>query len=615
MNTLIKHYLLLAPLACMTANAWADDFSYTYNYSTPLVSQAGSNYTPTDGCQVVASADNKFFTLAQYGNVANTSSVSFYGCEIASPAAALYDGTSYNHAIVLTKHDAKGNVIWQINSTEGDATGGSVVVPLSDGGCALALKLRYENTSEYKSNILLNIADASGNKTKLTADFSDNMFTDNNFHRAYYPALVRIDANGKVTNYKIFDTDHTAAANAKSTYSYGTTDGFALNDACADADDNIYIAGYLRSNMLIGSNTVEAHNVSSWNGDTQSACGSAYLIKFDSDLNYTSHITSVSSATNDQIGNITYADGNIYVVGQTTARTSLSFAGQSDTSADASPESKTEMWVASVAATDLKGNYLRIYPTVATATNAIHLRCIATQGNYIYVSGAVQKGGFTLDNGTNVAPEKITYSSFVGKIDISNGALQNTYILNGSISEFSAVAPNTDGTLFAFGYDWATATTTGNAVNLYQFTSDLELSNTVNIYNQKAMPVTYDMARIADDYVFLSRMGKSAKPTLLNSTDGLTATDAFTAIAYGYTITNPNIVTPAPTIAQSNVTLRAQRGALSISNADGVVVSVCDISGRIVATKSAAESSATLALPHGLYIVSYGNRNQKILVK
>lgn len=624
-----SRHIIIGLVAILTVagsqNVVAQDF--VYNFSSPLLSvDSTGKYTRTTFCEVVAGADGKFFSLGYFGNTTKTREATLLGTSVASPVAYNYHSNLYNKALVLTKHDAHGNVDWQVSSAEGDMCGGSVA-STSDGGCVLALKLRYENESEYVSNVLIDLRDASGASTKVTADWDASVFTDGKYHRIYYPVLIKLDANGKVAATKVFSSAHAVAPKASDYYAYGCTDGFELQDVCTDDDDNVYVVGYQREALIVDGDTIEAHNISEWVGNPQHACGSSFVIKFDNNLNYVRHLSSQSEATNDQANHIAYRDGKLYLTGYVKARKTFSIAGATDADADAAPGEKSELWLASLSAADFSVNYLKIYASEyvdkeRTEGNKVDVQFVepSNDNKYVYVGGYIMRAGFVTKDGTSVLPgEESKNCGFVVRIAATDGALEKCYASQAGISMISSVSPNDDGSFWAYGYDWS-ALSAGDVIRAYLFDSNFDVSQRATLLTQNAMATAKSMARVDNDFVFLAIVAsqKSNKVAFLNTDESIEPTTEYTAVAFGYSIAGGEsaLYTPVDKIeSSSDINIYAHNHAAHIIGAAGEVVKIYDARGTLIRTAQLATAREAITLSPGLYIVSVDGINKKITIQ
>ena len=264
-----RFILTIGISAIISTHSWSESLAQEamFDFSSILTSVDNSDKSYRSSLErIISTTDNKFFSFGTFGNTAQTKEAQLLNTTVASPAAIYYDGATYNSAFIAIKHDGSGNVDWQISSAEGYVSS-YTAMPTSDGGCVVAMKVSYESINTYKSNVVLDIIDASGSSTKITVDWDENTFTDGKYHRIHYPALVKIDADGNVTATKVFSTSHAVAAKATDSYAYGTTDGLTISSACIDNNDNVYIAGLQREAIIVDGVTIEAHNVDEWDGD------------------------------------------------------------------------------------------------------------------------------------------------------------------------------------------------------------------------------------------------------------------------------------------------------------------------------------------------------------
>ena len=578
-----KRTVVIAILAAMALpNLFATDI--IYNYSTPLINH--DNGQRTDPEEVVASADGYFLSLFKLGATATTNKATFFGRDLPEDVAnaEFYVGNSYNSYRILTKHDAKGEVKWQVATTEGDIYE-AYVAPTSDGGAVLVLNSRYENSKEYKSNKVVELIDEKGNRKSVEVE------PEEPYKRIQHYNIAIINGNGEVTKTKIF------ASNIE-------INKTSIRSVITDNDDNIYIAGYHNVTFTFGETQVTPHN-----GEDNY---SAFLVKLDKELNYKAHSTSESEATKDQIDELLFDNGTLYVVGQVTARVSFSFGGKTDANAEASPEKKNELWVAALDANDLSGKYLHIYPTPlfeGEKTNQYQPRSLVANDGYLYLSGGAQKGGFVIGEESIIQKDK-QFHGFVAKIDANDGSLKDAYLLDTGISQLTTVLPVNKNQFYIFGYDWSRSST-GETINLYHFVdkNKITLDNTINLLNQGQMIASFGAAKIGNDYVFASTYrGGGAK--LYGNDEEIIANSPFTGISFGYTISADDTAITSKT--NNNIKVEAAKGALRIEGAEGETAQIFDLTGRLVANQKITSNAESINLSSGIYILKINNITKKV---
>ncbi|MCR5696240.1 MAG: DUF6383 domain-containing protein [Marinilabiliaceae bacterium] len=622
-----KFILTIGISAIISTHSWSESLAQEakFDFSSILTSVDNSDKSYRSSLdRIISTTDNKFISFGTFGNTAQTKEAQLLNTTVASPAAIYYDGATYNSAFIAIKHDGSGNVDWQISSAEGYVSS-YTAMPTSDGGCVVAMKVSYESLNTYKSNVVLDIIDASGSSTKITVDWDENTFTDGKYHRIHYPALVKIDADGNVTATKVFSTSHAVAAKATDSYAFGTTDGLTINSACIDNNDNVYIAGLQREAIIVDGVTIEAHNVDEWDGDTQKSCGSAYIIKFDSNFNYLAHLCSQSEATKDQIDVITYKNDKLYIAGQVYGRKSFGIADKTDSDVDATPGSKAELWFASVNATDLTGNYIDVYTSTLTSdeysTNIFRPKTmvISNDGEYAYLGGSFQRTGLTTQNGTIVMPgDKSKFCGFVAKISTTDGVLNNLYAHSTGISEFSTLLFDSNDSLWAYGYDW-TKMSNDYVIGAYIFDRDLNIQNTLPLIKQNAMATSKAMAHIGNDFVFLAVLGSqtSAQVSFYNSDTTITPSGEYNAVIFGYSVdgNTSSLSTPCKTVGEDNIYVYAHNGVAHIKGAADKLVRIYDMRCSMVDSRYLTTDDETISLKRGIYIVNIDNRTQKISIE
>lgn len=275
--------LLFASLMAMGATAAEPE--YSFNWATSI---EGTVAQAANVIGVKQAADGNYFAAMVWGGTtAAGKTVSWGGRNLQDAAGADIEGadyttgTSYVSNLLFAKIDkATGNPLWTVYSNFGYAAdGNSALVPTEDGGAIALVTFRQSQGADPR---LAAIVGADGTVTHLQHTDADKW--------AYRSVLVKIDADGKVmwtrTMNALDETPDGADA----------TTPFYTYDVAVAADGRIYVAGRMcttvyfqgRAGRIVAK---DAACNEGWTGNSQTACGNAFVAAFDKDGYVTDVIT------------------------------------------------------------------------------------------------------------------------------------------------------------------------------------------------------------------------------------------------------------------------------------------------------------------------------------
>lgn len=274
--------------------------------TTPIYSWGALLDSPTAGDMANAVATDGYgnlYYLGTEGSKGDSRDLT-YGREIIGTGAA-YAGSSYNYNFILVKTDKDGNLLWSINSTEGEsAANNGTVTPLSDGSVIVTAKIRPTDGAIDKGFVL---ADKNGQELKVEWPDCDTRF--------YKGLVMKFDADGKLLAHNVIEMSDAPQPSTEKI----TTDAFDICAATKDGADNVYVGARFRSNMtMTGADdkavTLTPHNIVGWNGDSQVSNGDMVILKFDSDGMLLSSFTSPTTITASKILGLDFSGGTLYAL-------------------------------------------------------------------------------------------------------------------------------------------------------------------------------------------------------------------------------------------------------------------------------------------------------------
>jgi len=333
---------------------------------------------------------------------------------------AYYSGTSCNHNLAVVKMSPDGNMKWKLYFPTGEvATQQGGVVPASDGGCFLVMKMRH--SQNYCTTPIMAV-DASGDTIK----FDDWVLDAADAKRYYYGVIMRVDATGHLLWHRYIRMNHDGQPTA-TTYADNTGEAFYINAVKSDESDNVYVIGrYVTAMTLDNGVTLYPQSTEGWNGDPQTSRGDAIMLKFDSNGNNVGHLTMDGVATVTMFKEFDRGDdGNFYITGTLNGieGNTLTLGGKTlDFGAD-----QTNLMVASVTP-DLTVNYVKVFKaTYSNKTPGVNELVINACGDDLWITGkaGVTSGNWLVrtDNGTDTAfIISKTRDGFVMKLDRATGS-------------------------------------------------------------------------------------------------------------------------------------------------------------------------------------------------
>lgn len=562
--------------------------------------------------QTLKSSGNNIYTFASFGtSTEDGTTASFLNGTFIGSDYTKTNPTSHNRNILLVKHDADGNILWDMTTTRGDFdVAKSNFVPTADGGALLALHSRTTGKNEFNDDIMFQVENSDGIKKQVTFKCS---------FWASQPVFAKIDNKGDVEWTKLAYCDTTARPDAKY-YDYGTPDAFDLYDVAVDQSGCYYIVGRQKADFVIDGVTIPSHNNSEWDGDSQDAIGNAFILKLDEQGDYVKHITSTGNATQDQFKTAKIHNGKLYVAGIYSGKNvNIGLGGK-----DITPANETGMWAACLDLDLTTVEWVTGIPGVdrtvsSSGKNSIQLETMDfnTAGDRFYLGGGVQ--GDIIVNAEKTVTGGKMYNAFVVEVAVADGNVLNGVIAQSkSIGKSYGIVANSD-SIYVQGYDWGRS----NGGQIYLDSYDLNL-NPVYQYalaNNKSQPTAWGCAVVGDKMVAAFR---GRYEFTFPGTDETYNKDYFQGGLLflefpGYDFDESNgggtgtgVQKPS---ADNLMNVYSYDGLLTVTGVAGKEVSVYNVAGVCVARFIAMTDAETIGLDTGLYVVKAGSDCAKVQVR
>lgn len=587
----------------------------------------GSNTTAGDQAQaVVVASDGNVYWHMMSGSYSTDRTAYFGGVALFQGSDYDPSGTSQNNNLCVLKTDQQGNVLWNLHSESNDfANNQGKVEATSDGGVVFTAKLRCTDFGTACAWEDTKLVDGQGKTHSFAWTHSA---TDT---RRYYRALVgRLSASGELLWVRFLECDRSPVPSASGNYSDFTADAISIPALTVDASDNVYVGGNYRQTLHIqGSDvTLTPHNIANWSGDPQSRAGDLYLIKFDGEGNYLSHVVTTGTLNSESLDKLSFQSGKIYgealLFGE---NASMTLCGKSfATVGDFSPvvfcldTDLNAEWINSLKGESVKGKY------------GFQNTGLTVCGNNLWFTGmfdgTISEQGNSDNKFASTEATPSIREGFLLKLDANTGewikgvssrasfptSLGTGY--NGITGYFKAlVNPEYPDRVYCYGY--VMNANIGVFLRAYDgVTLEADPTKEWKLVTGGGQPTCQAIAYDSKNgRIFVTARGRNAAFKLLGglSVDVPSTWSVLTA-AYDmpeeFLSTDSRVVTGA---AADTLTVYGQNGEIAIDNASEAVVpvSIYDLSGRQVASVSAQPGHNTVTVAPGLYIAA----GKKVMVK
>lgn len=251
----------------------------TYVWGNLLTGIGGQDQTRG----IAAYGKDDVYWMAFNGSATGDTDVTYAGKFLYD--GSLYDGAGANKNLTLLKTDAKGEAQWTIHSTAGDFVSGEGSVAVNSNGDVVFFGAVRHTDGYFGNGVTL--VDATGKTTDLCWNIGDR--------RNVRLFLATATPEGEIIWARTYDIATDPAPAAAGNNADFTADAVNAYTMTLDSDDNIYIGGRYRSPLTFpkadgSAVTLTPKNVTTWNGDSQKACGDMYVVKLDPEGNYLAHL-------------------------------------------------------------------------------------------------------------------------------------------------------------------------------------------------------------------------------------------------------------------------------------------------------------------------------------
>ncbi len=365
-----KNLLLFSVLTAFSVSA-QNLTEPTATWANLLIGKPGQDQATA----IATDGNNQIYWMLTDGTTSDDRDVTYAGVELYQGAS--YEGTSSNKNLTLLKTDASGQKQWCVYSSMGDfsPSEGGIAVN-SDGDIVFSTCVRH--TEGYFSQPVT-IVDAHGTATSLDWNIDDRRWDQ--------LVVGTVSSDGTLKWIRTYSIDHGPVPEASASRADHTADAINNYGVAVDPDNNIYVCGNFRTALTLptvsGDDVVlTPKNVTGWDGDSQKAVGSFYLVKLNQDGYYLDHVAEGGDEiSTSYIQKIIWKNSLLYVYGylKGDGNATVNIAGK-----DFTPNA----WVC-----PLVGCF-------DSEFNARWLKCLP--GGDVQGKNAVQNVGITVDDDSNI---------------------------------------------------------------------------------------------------------------------------------------------------------------------------------------------------------------------
>lgn len=424
-----KHLLIFLSVMMISLQASAQE--PTALWGKAVQGTVGSNVT-SQGADIQMAPDGGLYISGGAGTKTTDDVIRFGNDVIASPQTVYNaSGNTGTQNLFISKIAADGTPVWTVYSKSADVQSGKArLCPVSDGLIAV-VGLRHA-AQYYDTDIVL--VDAEGRQTNLNWTISEEK------GRYYRVLVLKFNMQGALQWMRQIDAAHDLAST-----------GVYPNAMTVDGDGNIYIGGNQRVELTL-KNSAEAdvkiapRNVDGWDGDSQKSAGDLFVLKLDKDGYYVSHLQTSGKATALTIHNLSYSNGQLYLLAQVTG-----IAGEQVSLGDKSfvTENTNGGLLSASINKDMTVRWAQHYPS-AKSGSAVNLSNIYVNDKHFWIS---YKSNMSL---TTSAGKELTCQhtrdGVLLKVDASDGRLLDGYVNQVNQAGYFSVFESTDGDIYALGH-------------------------------------------------------------------------------------------------------------------------------------------------------------------
>lgn len=551
--------------------------------------------------------DGNIVTLGCFGSRTEADNISFDGQVIATGAAT--NSSSDNLNLLAIKHRASdGSRLWSISSRKGDfaSMGAMAMTATADGGVAMLIEMRSSNVTPYESPVII---DASGAEIDFP-DWNVSCWVS-------YQVILKLSADGNVQWIRPVIADQLPVPDASSGTSTIYTARAAFPYALAeDAQGNLYIGGNFRAPMIFngtGNSTyiLQPRNLEGYNGDTQNYAGSLYLVKLDSEGNYLSHLkaSSADGVSSEFINDMVIDGDNLYFAGYFRGKADCKLTIGSGASALSLTKSTANNAVM-LGGVKISAENNTFTPSFLTCYNEVQVsgksriqfqRLVAANGS-LYLMGLFQ-GGIAANGSEDklVTSVNTMLEGFCLRVDATDGKFAAGYANQTSIGGYLNGFLYND-RLYLAGYRLNAQT--GSFIDEFNPETLEKLSSTTVAKAGGAPTLTAAAFNPANSCIYTLTRGSAAFTLTDDSSTEKQAGYGFGTVFCSHAI-DPSL-TAIDDVEADNTTfsVSALEGAVEVTATEETDVTVVDMKGITVDSRTVQPGKTTIALPSGIYVVN-----------
>lgn len=456
-----KIYLFIMVLIATAMTMNAEGLSDTKTlWAKQVTNSANLQAITSQGSNMALANDGGLFIVGQAGSTSANQNILF-GDEVIAQGTN-YGGNSANQGLVFSKIDADGTVDWTIASTNGEVgSNESYVAVTDDGGAVLFINMRH---TEGHLTDRIALKDGKGVSHEIEWDI--------NGERSYRAFVIKVDANGGIEWMRDIVANNYADEETYPKWTQSSRNigqGIYTYALAVDNEGNIFVGGRMCATLTIGDVSIQPHNVSTWNGNSQTSVGNLFIVKLDAQGNYLQHIVTEGEATQENVRALQVVGNKLYMFAWIAglAGTEFSLGGQS-----ATPATVNGSLCVALLDTDLNVEWLKFHESTVSGS-AWQMPTMNVIGDKIYLMGTAKYGLTIGDTTYTNTPANKARQSWLVQLNADNGeALACKVLATGKMQMqhgFFGAYEGQDGSLYAIERGLTPSASFGSDLILYKF--------------------------------------------------------------------------------------------------------------------------------------------------
>ncbi|MBQ4139081.1 MAG: hypothetical protein II592_06025, partial [Muribaculaceae bacterium] len=265
-----KIYLFIMVLIATAMTMNAEGLSDTQTlWAKQVTNSANLQAITSQGSNMALANDGGLFIVGNAGSTSADQTISFGSDVIAQ--GTNYGGNSCNQGLILSKIGADGTVAWTLASTNGEGnTNEAYVAATDDGGAVMFVNLRH---TEGHLTDRIALKDGKGVSHEIEWDI--------NGERSFRAFVIKVDDQGGIEWMREMVANNYADEETYPKWTQSSRNigqGIYTYALAVDNEGNIFVGGRMCATLTIGDVSIQPHNVSTWNGNSQTSVGNLFIV-------------------------------------------------------------------------------------------------------------------------------------------------------------------------------------------------------------------------------------------------------------------------------------------------------------------------------------------------